>query len=120
MLAGGGAESGFATGIHWHIDLDVDYIADESREDIKWIRATRPDGSTDVFVQDGFDMPEGAEISFQLPGGWQASTPWPARADGFFAAVAAGVAAFLAPRRLSRSQRFALRLWRASQSDGHQ
>lgn len=41
-------------------------------------------------------------------------------ADGFFAAVAAGVAAFLAPRRLSRSQRFALRLWRAAQSDGHQ
>lgn len=40
--------------------------------------------------------------------------------DSFFAAVAAGLAAFLAPRRLSRSQRFALRLWRASESDGHQ
>ncbi|MCB9516544.1 MAG: NapC/NirT family cytochrome c [Candidatus Latescibacteria bacterium] len=56
-VGGGGKESGFATGIHWHIDLDVDYIADESREDIKWIRATRPDGSTAVFVQDGFDPP---------------------------------------------------------------
>jgi len=41
-------------------------------------------------------------------------------ADGFFAAVAAGLAAFLAPRRLSRSERFALRLWREPQSDGHQ
>lgn len=41
-------------------------------------------------------------------------------ADGFFAVLAAGVAAFLAPRRLSRSQRYALRLWREPQSDGHQ
>lgn len=40
-------------------------------------------------------------------------------ADGFFAIVAAGFAAFLAPRRLSRTQRFALRLWRESRSDGH-
>lgn len=41
-------------------------------------------------------------------------------ADGFFAVVAAGFAAFLAPRQLSRSQRYALRLWRSEQSDGHQ
>jgi hypothetical protein len=40
-------------------------------------------------------------------------------ADGFFAVVAAGLAAFLAPRRLSRPQRYALRLWRDPQSDGH-
>lgn len=32
-------------------------------------------------------------------------------ADGFFAVVAAGVAAFFAPRRLTRTQRYALRLW---------
>lgn len=32
-------------------------------------------------------------------------------ADGFFAVVAAGFAAFLAPRRLTRRQRYALRLW---------
>lgn len=36
-------------------------------------------------------------------------------ADGFFAAVAAGFAAFLAPRRLTRRQRYALRLWQAEQ-----
>lgn len=41
-------------------------------------------------------------------------------ADAFFAVVAAAFAAFLAPRRLSRSERFALRLWREQQSDGHQ
>ena len=40
-------------------------------------------------------------------------------ADAFFAGVAAGFAAFLAPRRLTREQRFALRLWR-EQSDRHQ
>ena len=41
-------------------------------------------------------------------------------ADGFFAVVAAAFAAFLAPRRLSRAERFALRLWRQAQSDWHQ
>ena len=39
-------------------------------------------------------------------------------ADGFFAVVAAGVAAFLANRRLSRAQFYALRRWR-EESDGH-
>lgn len=39
-------------------------------------------------------------------------------ADGFYALFAAGLAAFLANRRLSRSQYYALRLWRAN-SDGH-
>jgi hypothetical protein len=41
-------------------------------------------------------------------------------ADAFFAVIAAALAAFLAPRRLTRSDRFALRLWRESQSDRHQ
>ena len=40
-------------------------------------------------------------------------------ADGFFTVVAAGLAAFLAPRRLTRRERFALRLWQAG-SDRHQ
>jgi len=40
-------------------------------------------------------------------------------ADGFFAVLAASVAAFLANRRLSRAEYYALRLWRA-ESDGHQ
>ena len=39
-------------------------------------------------------------------------------ADGFYALLAAGLAAFLANRRLTRSQYYALRLWRAK-SDGH-
>ena len=40
-------------------------------------------------------------------------------ADGFYAIVAAGVAAFFANTRLTRTQFHALRLWR-EQSDGHQ
>jgi hypothetical protein len=40
-------------------------------------------------------------------------------AHGFFAVVAAGLAAFLANRRLTRAQFYALRKWR-EQSDGHQ
>jgi hypothetical protein len=39
-------------------------------------------------------------------------------ADGFYAALAAGLAAFLSNRHLTRSQYYALRLWRA-ESDGH-
>jgi hypothetical protein len=40
-------------------------------------------------------------------------------ADGFYAAVAAGLAAFLANRRLTRMEFYALRLWR-EESDRHQ
>lgn len=40
-------------------------------------------------------------------------------ADGFYAVVAAGFAAFFANRRLTRRQFYALRLWR-EESDGHQ
>lgn len=39
-------------------------------------------------------------------------------ADGFYAVLAAGVAAFLANRRLTRGQFYALRRWR-EESDGH-
>ena len=38
-------------------------------------------------------------------------------ADGFFAVLAAGLAAFMAPRRLTRQQRYALRLWQAEKRD---
>ena len=38
--------------------------------------------------------------------------------DSFYAVLSASLAAFLAPRRLTRSQFFALRLWR-ERSDGH-
>lgn len=40
-------------------------------------------------------------------------------ADSFFAVLSAGLAAFLAPRKLSRSEFYALRMWRR-ESDGHQ
>lgn len=40
-------------------------------------------------------------------------------ADGFYAVVAAGIAAFFANRRLTRAEFYALRRWR-DRSDGHQ
>ena len=39
--------------------------------------------------------------------------------DSFYATLSAGLAAFLAPRRLSRSEFYALRMWRR-ESDRHQ
>ena len=39
--------------------------------------------------------------------------------DSFYAVISAALAAFLAPRKLSRSEFYALRMWRR-ESDGHQ
>ena len=39
--------------------------------------------------------------------------------DTFYAVLSAGLAAFLAPRRLTRTEFYALRMWRR-ESDGHQ
>lgn len=52
-VGGGGQESGFAEGIHWHVNLEVDYVADEKREEILWVRARRPDGQVTEYVKDG-------------------------------------------------------------------
>lgn len=41
-------------------------------------------------------------------------------AHGFYAIVAAGIAAFFANRRLTRSQFYALRRWQEAESDRHQ
>lgn len=42
---GGERERGLGYGIHWHIGNLVEYIAiDEHRQDIRWVRATFPDG----------------------------------------------------------------------------
>lgn len=52
-VGGGGQESGFAEGIHWHVNLEVDYVADEKREEILWVRARRPDGTVTEYFKDG-------------------------------------------------------------------
>ncbi|TFG88974.1 MAG: cytochrome C, partial [Gemmatimonadales bacterium] len=56
-VGGGGTESGFAEGIHWHVNLEVDYLADEKREEILWVRARRPDGQTTEYIKDGAELP---------------------------------------------------------------
>ncbi len=59
-VGGGSSESGFAEGIHWHMspDVTVEYIADEKREEIYWIRSQDADGEVMEYVQDGFEMSE--------------------------------------------------------------
>lgn len=49
LLKTGGGErsSGLGYGIHWHIENKVEYIAtDGHKQDIRWVRATLPDGRT--------------------------------------------------------------------------
>jgi len=38
-----------------------------------------------ILAVPGFEMAEGAEIQFELPDGWHASTPWKQQGDVFFA-----------------------------------
>jgi hypothetical protein len=43
----GGRETGLGFGIHWHITNPIEYIAtDEHKQEIRWVRATLPDGRT--------------------------------------------------------------------------
>jgi hypothetical protein len=46
LKTGGGERAkGLGAGIHWHIENAVEYIAtDDLKQDIRWIRATLPDG----------------------------------------------------------------------------
>lgn len=55
---GGGPETGVREGIHWHMfeENEMEYIAtDEDRQDIAWVRLTRPTGEVEVY-----EIPEGA------------------------------------------------------------
>ncbi|MGD2177103.1 MAG: NapC/NirT family cytochrome c [Anaerolineae bacterium] len=45
--SGGARIQGIGEGIHWHIANQVEFIAtDEHKQEISWVRAARPDGST--------------------------------------------------------------------------
>ena len=59
-VGGGNVESGFAEGIHWHMNIQnkIEFISSDDREVIFWIRSTNPDGVVHEYVKDGFDMPE--------------------------------------------------------------
>ena len=50
-VGGGGPESGFSKGIHWHVLNRVYYRSDPKREYIPWVRVERPDGSVAEYVQ---------------------------------------------------------------------
>jgi nitrate/TMAO reductase-like tetraheme cytochrome c subunit len=54
LRIGGGADlpAGEAS-IHWHINNKVEYLSDESREQMYWVRAERPDGTVKEFFRPG-------------------------------------------------------------------
>lgn len=54
-VGGGGLASGFTTGIHWHMSVDIEYISDEKREEIQWVRYEDPSGEVHEYFLDGFE-----------------------------------------------------------------
>ena len=60
-VGGGGAESGYPTGIHWHTHSGnkVSYIAvDDKREDIVWVEVERENGEKTVYTRGGETFPD--------------------------------------------------------------
>jgi len=54
-IGGGTPESGHTSGIHWHMNIAnrIEYLpADESREEIPWVRATDAEGNVTVYTSD--------------------------------------------------------------------
>lgn len=68
-IGGHNPESSDFEGIHWHVsnDVEVSYLAaDAKRTEIAKVRVKRPDGSTDEFSYDGYDVPEGEEAQWRV------------------------------------------------------
>ncbi len=57
-VGGGSLESGFAEGIHWHMNIAnrVEYIADSARAEIYWVGVTDPAGNAREYFMDGLDF----------------------------------------------------------------
>ncbi len=59
-IGGGTPESGYTSGIHWHMNIahKIEYVAlDEKRQIIPWVRMTDRDGNVKIFksIENGFD-----------------------------------------------------------------
>jgi hypothetical protein len=54
-VGGGSLESGFAEGIHWHMNIanKVEYIADSTRSEIYWVSVTDRAGKNTVYQKEG-------------------------------------------------------------------
>jgi hypothetical protein len=64
-VGGGSPESGFASGIHWHMNIanEVTYVAaDESRQTIPFVRLKDPEGRVTDYVAAGTTKPSEEEI----------------------------------------------------------
>lgn len=60
-VGGGGAESGYPSGIHWHTSVEnrVRFVAaDEKREEIVWVEVERPEGEKTVYTKGGREIPD--------------------------------------------------------------
>ncbi|MFH1680747.1 MAG: NapC/NirT family cytochrome c [Candidatus Eisenbacteria bacterium] len=60
-VGGGGAESGYPSGIHWHTSAEnrVTYVAtDKKREEIVWVEVERPNGERTVYTKGGEEIPD--------------------------------------------------------------
>ena len=57
-VGGGSLESGFAEGIHWHMNIAnrIEYIADSTRTQIYWVGFTDREGKKTEYVQEGLDF----------------------------------------------------------------
>jgi len=82
-----GAEAGQRLSVRYDILLDHDqYDWGPGIDEVGYRTA---DGlfftGRSLFMVPGFEIPDGAEIRFDLPESWQASTPWPNRGDTFIA-----------------------------------
>jgi nitrate/TMAO reductase-like tetraheme cytochrome c subunit len=65
--SGGARVEGVGKGIHWHIANQVEFIStDEDKEEIRWVRATFPDGRT-VEYNDATDPLTAEEITAAEP-----------------------------------------------------
>ena len=57
-VGGGSLESGFAEGIHWHMNIAnrIEYIADSTRTQIYWVSFTDQQGRTTEYATEGLDF----------------------------------------------------------------
>ncbi len=63
-VGGGSLESGFASGIHWHMNIanEVLYLADDKREAISFVRFRSMDGHVTDYLMSGTEPPTEDEI----------------------------------------------------------
>ncbi|RME20073.1 MAG: cytochrome C, partial [Candidatus Zixiibacteriota bacterium] len=68
-IGGGNPRTGRLEGIHWHMlqENKVEYVCtDRKRQEIPWLRVTKPDGSVEVYSDGDYEMPDTSQPDVQL------------------------------------------------------